>query len=53
MASECQSGGCRSDHDTMQEPPVMDITTLGLDLAKSIFQVHAIDAPARRSFAGH
>jgi hypothetical protein len=29
------------------EPPVMDITTIGLDLAKSIFQVHGVDANGR------
>ena len=29
----------------------MQITTVGLDLAKNVFQVHAIDAAARSSFA--
>jgi transposase len=28
---------------TKQEPPTMQITTIGLDLAKHIFQVHAVD----------
>jgi transposase len=30
------------DHQ-QQEPSMGDITTIGLDLAKSVFQVHAID----------
>ena len=34
---------CRGNH-TIQEPSAMQITTLGLDLAKSVFQVHAVDA---------
>src|SRR5271154_5273177 len=34
--------GCQAF--TSKEPPVMQITTIGLDLAKSIFQVHGIDA---------
>ena len=29
----------------------MDITTLGIDLAKSVFQLHGIDADWRRRFA--
>src|SRR5205807_3926998 len=29
------------------EPPVMDVTTIGLDLARSIFQVHGVDANGR------
>jgi transposase len=28
----------------MQEPSSMQITTIGLDLAKSVFQVHGVDA---------
>jgi transposase len=31
------------DHQ-QQEPSMGDITTIGLDLAKSVFQVHAVDA---------
>src|SRR5271168_3218304 len=34
--------GCQAF--TSKEPPIMKITTIGLDLAKSIFQVHGIDA---------
>ena len=38
---------------TSLEPPTMKITTVGLDLAKSVFQVHAIsntgDVVVRRS----
>ena len=29
----------------------MEITTIGLDLAKSVFQVHAVDATATSSSA--
>ena len=28
------------------------ITTIGLDIAKSVFQVHGVDAQGRSSFAG-
>jgi transposase len=31
----------------MQEPSAMQVTTVGLDLAKSVFQVHAVDAGGR------
>ena len=29
------------------------ITTIGLDIAKSVFQVHGVDAGAKWSFAGN
>ena len=35
-----------SNHE-QREPPAMEITTIGLDLAKNVFQVHAIDARGR------
>src|SRR4051794_22987800 len=38
----CQAGGCRISPG--QEPSAMQITTIGLDLAKHVFQVHAVDA---------
>ena len=28
----------------MQEPSTMQVTTIGIDLAKSVFQVHGVDA---------
>jgi len=34
--------GCQAF--TSKEPPITKITTIGLDLAKSIFQVHGVDA---------
>src|SRR5712672_1082287 len=37
----CQDGG--RQRSPAQEPSMGDITTIGLDLAKSVFQVHAID----------
>src|SRR5450756_591375 len=36
-------GGCRSPHDS-EEPIMQTITTVGLDIAKSVFQVHGVDA---------
>src|SRR5665213_2969353 len=42
-ASKRQGGGCHANHEHW-EPPVMDITTIGLDLAKNVFQVHAINS---------
>ena len=30
----------------------MQVTTIGLDLAKNVFQVHGIDAAERRSSSG-
>jgi hypothetical protein len=29
----------------------MQITTIGIDLAKTVFQIHAVDSVARRLFA--
>src|SRR5271170_4002243 len=34
--------GCQAF--TSKEPPIMKITTIGLDLAKNVFQVHGVDA---------
>jgi len=31
----------------------MQITTIGLDLAKSVFQVHGVDAEARSRFGAN
>jgi transposase len=38
----CQSVVVIFNHE-QKEPPTMNITTVGLDLAKNVFQVHAID----------
>ena len=62
MAPFAACVGCRKlvavKHSTKGEPPHMEITTIGLDLAKHVFQVHGVDeadrtvrseeAPARR-----
>ncbi len=32
------------DNHEQEEPTAMKITTIGLDLAKNVFQVHGIDA---------
>ena len=41
-ASMCQMVVVK-DHQ-QREPSMGDITTIGLDLAKNVFQVHAVDA---------
>jgi hypothetical protein len=41
----CQGGGCVAFH--RGEPSVDQPITIGLDLAKSVFQVHGIDAKGR------
>src|SRR5258708_18437961 len=33
----------RSSNHERREPPAMEITTIGLDLAKNVYQVHAIN----------
>ena len=38
----CQSVVVIFNHE-QKGPPTMNITTIGLDLAKNVFQVHAID----------
>jgi transposase len=48
----CQSVVPIKDHE-QKEPSAMNVTTIGLDLAKNVFQVHGIDEAgnviARRS----
>src|SRR5258708_24828693 len=41
-ASKCQSGGV--EHTTAKEASVGEVSTIGLDLAKTIFQAHGADA---------
>src|ERR1700684_3369153 len=43
-ASRCQGVNAVRHSRAKWEPSAMQITTIGLDLAKSIFQVHGIDA---------
>ena len=38
--SRCE--GCQA-FTSKWEPPVMEISTIGLDLAKNVFQVHGVD----------
>ena len=40
-ASLCQAGGLQV---ASREPSTMQLTTIGLDLAKHVFQVHGVDA---------
>src|ERR687894_2318364 len=37
----------RSSEPAAREPPAMSITMIGLDIAKSVFQLHAIDATGK------
>src|SRR5271169_2991795 len=41
-ASMCQDEVVETDH--LKEPSMVEITTIGVDIAKSVFQVHGIDA---------
>src|SRR4029079_5373802 len=43
-ASCAKSAGCRN---LQKEPPAMTISMIGLDTAKSVFQVHAVDAAGK------
>jgi hypothetical protein len=45
-ASMCQSGDVSST-TSKEGASVMNITTIGLDLAKSVFQVHGVDETGR------
>src|SRR3990170_5378395 len=43
-AHQCHGCGCcECSHDS-EEPIMQAVTTIGLDIAKSVFQVHGIDA---------
>ena len=42
----CQSGRCY-DHFNEEEESGMKTTTIGLDIAKSVFQVHGVDAKGK------
>jgi len=41
----CHVGCC--EHGQRREPSMSDITTIGIDLAKSVFQLHGVDAEGR------
>src|SRR5271155_3809256 len=45
-ASTCQSGSV-SSHLTRMGASAMNITTVGIDLAKNVFQMHGVDARGR------
>src|SRR4051812_7117950 len=40
----CQIAGCRN---LQKEPSTMSITMIGLDTAKSVFQIHGVDAAGK------
>src|SRR4030042_6081781 len=47
MTCKHHKGGCRrGDHDS-EELSMQAVTTIGLDIAKSVFQVHGIDAAGK------
>jgi len=41
-------GAVKAPHDS-EEPIMQLVTTIGLDIARSVFQVHGIDAEGMRS----
>jgi transposase len=46
-ARECHdAGAAKAPHDS-QEPVMQTVTTIGLDIAKSVFQAHGIDAEGK------
>jgi transposase len=49
-ASMCQSWVVKNTNG--REPSMREVSTIGLDLAKNVFQVHGVDAPAKQWFGG-
>src|SRR5512141_2252626 len=43
-ARECHESGVLLRPHNLEEPSMQTITTIGLDIAKSVFQVHGVDA---------
>src|ERR1700745_1335115 len=43
-ARKCHACGCCEGPHDSEEPNMQAVTTIGLDIAKSVFQVHGIDA---------
>src|SRR5512141_3001695 len=46
-ARECHESGVLLRPHNLEEPSMQTITTIGLDIAKSVFQVHGVDADGR------
>src|ERR1017187_3076032 len=44
---ECHECGCCYGPHNLEEPSMHTITTIGLDIAKSVFQVHGVDAEGK------
>lgn len=42
-ASECQSSGGITTTNHRKGHPKMKVTTIGIDLAKNVFQIHGVD----------
>src|SRR6266540_1559125 len=43
-ARKCHGCGCCEGPHDSEEPHMQTVTTIGLDIAKSVFQVHGVDA---------
>jgi hypothetical protein len=46
-ARECHGYGCCWCNYDSEEPNMQTITTVGLDIAKSVFQVHGVDVEGK------
>jgi transposase len=44
LRHRCAKGGCVEAHHIEGEPSMGEVSTIGLDIAKSVFQVHGVDA---------
>jgi transposase len=44
LRHRCAKGGCVEAHHIEGEPSMGEVSTIGLDIAKSLFQVHGADA---------
>jgi transposase len=44
LRHRCAKGGCVEAHHIEGEPSMGEVSTIGLDIAKSVFQVHGADA---------
>src|SRR4029450_13656879 len=43
-ARQCHGYGCCLRPHGSEEPHMQTVTTIGLDIAKSVFQIHGVDA---------
>ena len=50
LARECHHVGAAEAPRDSEEPDMQSVTTIGLDIAKSLFQVDGVDARAKWTF---